>query len=195
MTRRMKTILRVRFFLFSPVLPLLFFLMHWKCIKDATQLDLWVLDKLLALFSRARSDLSIDRVMRQPKTVFFLHLLGLDTTGHSYRPHSFEYYRNIAVVDSVVRRTVESFESFFGDRKTSYVFTADHGMSNIGNHGDGDPDCTRTPLVVWGRGVRGGEPTQGPIGEARQREELNWGLERWQRRDVEQADIAALMVR
>jgi GPI ethanolamine phosphate transferase 1 len=162
---------------------------------DATQLDVWVLEQLLSLLSLGRDDPSLDKTLRQPKTFFFLHLLGLDTTGHSYRPHSPEYYRNIAVVDSVVRRSVEALESFFGDGRTSYVFTADHGMSNIGNHGDGDPDCTRTPLIAWGSGVIGAQPTKGRIDVVRAREEVNWGLELWERKDVEQADVAALMVR
>ena len=51
--------------------------------------------------------------------------------------HIKEYMRNIQVVDDIVMRTEKLFEEFFNDDKTAFVFTADHGMSNIGNHGDG----------------------------------------------------------
>jgi phosphatidylinositol glycan class N len=46
---------------------------------------------------------------------------------------------NIRHVDSIVRQTETLFKSFYGteDERTAYVFTADHGMSNLGNHGDG----------------------------------------------------------
>lgn len=47
---------------------------------------------------------------------------------------------NIQHVDSIVRQTEELFTSFYGiedNKKTAYIFTADHGMSNLGNHGDG----------------------------------------------------------
>ena len=44
---------------------------------------------------------------------------------------------NIQVVDDFVRKTEELFEKFFGDEDTAFIFSADHGMSNIGNHGDG----------------------------------------------------------
>lgn len=55
---------------------------------DATELDIWVLSQLRALFNKASSDATLDHQLRRDQTVFFLHLLGLDTTGHSYRPHS-----------------------------------------------------------------------------------------------------------
>lgn len=44
---------------------------------------------------------------------------------------------NIQVVDSIVRQTEALFSEFYQDEATSFVFTADHGMSKIGNHGDG----------------------------------------------------------
>jgi phosphatidylinositol glycan class N len=44
---------------------------------------------------------------------------------------------NIQVVDNIVRRTETLLQEFYQDEDTSYIFTADHGMSMIGNHGDG----------------------------------------------------------
>jgi phosphatidylinositol glycan class N len=44
---------------------------------------------------------------------------------------------NIRVVDDIVRQTEQLMSEFYGHQDTSYVFTADHGMSKIGNHGDG----------------------------------------------------------
>lgn len=44
---------------------------------------------------------------------------------------------NIIVVDGIVRDTEKLFHDFYNDEDTSYIFTADHGMSKIGNHGDG----------------------------------------------------------
>ena len=44
---------------------------------------------------------------------------------------------NIQVVDGLVKETEKLINDFYGDKETSFIFTADHGMSNIGNHGDG----------------------------------------------------------
>jgi phosphatidylinositol glycan class N len=44
---------------------------------------------------------------------------------------------NIRVVDDIVRETELLMSGFYGDKETSYIFTADHGMSKRGNHGDG----------------------------------------------------------
>ncbi|KAG1866445.1 alkaline-phosphatase-like protein, partial [Suillus tomentosus] len=143
--------------------------------KDATALDTWVLDQLRTLFQNASSNDLLDSELRADKVVFFLNLLGLDIT----------------VVDRIVQQTEELFSNFYHDEETSFVFTAHHGMSRIGNHGDGDPDNTRTPLIAWGRGIRG--PLPDIIPSSHDGYSRLWQLDDFLRRDVEQADLAALM--
>ncbi|KAL6717065.1 Glycosyl phosphatidyl inositol anchor synthesis [Lecanora helva] len=162
--------------------------------KDATMLDTWVFDKVRSLFSAAAKNSTLDSALRQDKNVFFLHLLGLDTTGHAYRPYSKEYLHNIKIVDRGVKEMTKLIDDFFGDGKTAFVFTADHGMSDWGSHGDGHPDNTRTPLIAWGSGVA--KPIINPGNRAFGHEDnlsADWGLDQVQRNDVNQADVAALM--
>ena len=137
---------------------------------------------------------TLDHALRQDKNVFFLHLLGLDTTGHAYRPYSREYLHNIKIVDRGVKEMTKLIEEFYGDGKTAFVFTADHGMSDWGSHGDGHPDNTRTPLIAWGSGIA--KPVLSASGTADGHEDkssVDWGLDQVQRNDVNQADVAALM--
>ena len=162
--------------------------------KDATELDIWVFDKVKHLFASAKTDASLDSTLRQDQNVFFLHLLGIDNTGHSYRPYSKEYLHNIKVVDQGVKEITNLIDDFYADGRTAYVFTADHGMSDWGSHGDGHPDNTRTPLVAWGSGVA--KPKISTSGVALGHEDgfsHDWGFNNVQRNDVAQADVAALM--
>jgi len=157
-------------------------------------LDTWVFDKVRTLFASAAKNSTLDHALRQDKNVFFLHLLGLDTTGHAYRPYSNEYLHNIKIVDQGVKEMTRIVDEFYGDGKTAFVFTADHGMSDWGSHGDGHPDNTRTPLVAWGAGVA--KPIISATGNATGHEDgfsSDWGLNRVKRNDVDQADVAALM--
>ncbi|KAI5287386.1 Glycosyl phosphatidyl inositol anchor synthesis, partial [Ascosphaera aggregata] len=162
--------------------------------QDATRLDTWVFDKVKELFANARTDPALAARLREDKIVFFLHLLGLDTTGHSYRPYSQEYLHNIKVVDQGVSEITDMVERFYGDDQTAFIFTADHGMSDWGSHGDGHPDNTRTPLVAWGAGVA--KPKTTYFSTAPGHEDgfsADWHLDNIQRHDVAQADVAALM--
>ena len=162
--------------------------------SDATQLDTWVFEKVEELFKKAATDPDLDADLRMDKVVFFLHLLGLDTTGHGYRPYSKEYLHNIKVVDRGVAKITKMIDDFYNDGKTAYVFTADHGMSDWGSHGDGHPDNTRTPLIAWGSGVR--KPQISKRKPAPGHEDgfsHDWGFDRIARHDVNQADIAPLM--
>ncbi|KAI1481456.1 PigN-domain-containing protein [Daldinia eschscholtzii] len=161
--------------------------------KDALELDIYVFDHVKELFTAAQKNKTLNDALRQEKVVFFLHLLGLDTSGHSYRPYSKEYLNNLKVVDQGVKEITELIQKFYGDDRTAFVFTADHGMSDWGSHGDGHPDNTRTPLIAWGSGVA--KPSVHPDAIAPGHDEYSsdWNLDHIKRNDVQQADVAALM--
>lgn len=75
----------------------------------------------------------------------------------------------------------------------------------VGSHGDGNPQNTDTPLVAWGAGIRYPRPASASnhsdCGFRFIDEHLHdtptpeeWGLDGIERIDVNQADIAPLMV-
>ncbi|KAI0327602.1 alkaline phosphatase-like protein [Cubamyces sp. BRFM 1775] len=159
--------------------------------EDARILDQWVLGKLRQLFTNSTADSGLDAWLRGDRVVFFLHLGGLDSAGHFHRPFSKEYMAGIQAVDGIVKQVEELMSEFYGDDDTAYIFTSDHGMSLIGTHGDGHPDNTHTPLIAWGKGIRGPLPDRVP--SSHDEYSASWELSHLLRRDVEQADISALM--
>ncbi|KAK8042672.1 phosphatidylinositolglycan class N [Apiospora phragmitis] len=161
--------------------------------QDALHLDLWVFDHVKELFAEAEKNKTLNQALRQDKIVFFLHLLGLDTTGHGFNPHSKEYLNNIKVVDQGVKEITELINKFYADDRTAFVFTADHGMSDWGSHGDGHPDNTRTPLITWGSGIAKPSLHPGTIAPGHDEYSSDWNLDHVRRHDVAQADVAALM--
>eukprot|EP01135_Chromosphaera_perkinsii_P011111 Nk52_evm20s2340 gene=Nk52_evmTU20s2340 len=160
---------------------------------DASQLDTWVFDKVTGFFEGAKKNESLAAQLQGDKNVFFLHLLGIDTNGHAHLPYSHEYLDNIKVVDKGIEKMVQVIEDYFGDKSTAYVFTSDHGMSNTGSHGGGHPDETQTPILAWGAGVT--EPVARKTNEMCGHDSLSteWRLAHLCRRDIKQADVAALM--
>jgi phosphatidylinositol glycan class N len=171
---------------------------------DASFLDHWSFDQFQGLLNRSFDDIKLRQLLLQDKLVIFLHLLGCDTNGHAHRPYSSIYLNNVKVVDQIAESVYNLMENYFKDNRTAYVFTADHGMSDKGSHGDGHPSNTDTPLVAWGAGIRSPKflaYTEKPDDGFRFVDDhkhdtptpQDWALEGFERVDVNQADIAPLM--
>ncbi|KRY49128.1 GPI ethanolamine phosphate transferase 1 [Trichinella britovi] len=122
--------------------------------QDSSQLDEWVFDKVEHFLNDSYYNSTLRSMVMEEKVVFFLHLLGIDVAGHSYKPHSEEYEKSILLVDKGIEKLYELFEKFFNDEQTAYVFTSDHGMTDWGSHGSGSLDEISTPLIAWGAGIR-----------------------------------------
>ncbi|CAA7397835.1 unnamed protein product [Spirodela intermedia] len=172
--------------------------------SDASFLDQWSFDQFHDLLHRSHNDSKLKQLLMQERIVVFLHLLGCDTNGHAHRPHSTIYSNNVRVVDRIAQRVQSLFEDYFGDNQTSYIFTADHGISDKGSHGDGHPTNTNTPLVAWGAGIRTpsllAHNNQSEYGLSSVHEHIHdmptpakWDLNDVERVDLNQADIAPLM--
>jgi phosphatidylinositol glycan class N len=101
--------------------------------KDASNLDTWVLNNFMDFMYNARQNETTRKMLNSEKLVFFFHLLGIDTNGHSKKPHSNEYKNNVIIVDSIIEKITKSIEQFYShDNRTSYIFTSDHGMTDWG---------------------------------------------------------------
>lgn len=126
--------------------------------SDASKLDKWVFDHFEEFISSASKNETLKNKLNEPKSIFFLHLLGIDTNGHGNKPRSKQYIENIKVVDTGIEKVQRLVDEFFGDRSTAWLFTSDHGMTDWGSHGAGSDDEVFTPFVAWGAGIKKGGP-------------------------------------
>ncbi|KAJ9592076.1 hypothetical protein L9F63_001385 [Diploptera punctata] len=97
---------------------------------------------------------------------------------------------NLQIVDRNVKILEDKIEKLYNyDKKTCYIFTADHGMTHSGSHGTGHPNETKVPLVAWGAGIHG--PRSANQNELSS--PTSWGLSHIGRYDINSIDLAPLL--
>lgn len=55
---------------------------------SAARLSLWSFERFKKFLTEAQSNEANMRKLKKEKLIIFLHLLGIDTAGHSDKPHS-----------------------------------------------------------------------------------------------------------
>ena len=56
--------------------------------SDSSLLDDWVFNTFSLFLNNSQRNKTLAQMLRKDKVVFFLHLLGIDTNGHSHKPWS-----------------------------------------------------------------------------------------------------------
>ncbi|KAF5338800.1 hypothetical protein D9758_012051 [Tetrapyrgos nigripes] len=155
---------------------------------DASVLDWAAFEEMKMLFTNATSDPKLNAELTEDKTLILLTLRGLNTTAALDEA---TVTKNIMVMDKIVQETESLVRNFYnekeGEEETTYIFTASCGTSPK-NYWDGRKDDTRTPLVMWGKGVRGPQSAIADDIHSSQ-----WGLEGLLRRDILQSDLSPLI--
>jgi phosphatidylinositol glycan class N len=122
--------------------------------------------------------------------------------------YSRELLHNIQVLDTRIQSIVDAIEKYWNrDGRTTYLFTADHGMTDWGSHGAGLDHETQTPgninqcnapklwlgfqfslVLAWGAGIRRPRKVKQKLSLA------NWPLvNEYDRSDVNQTDLSILV--
>lgn len=92
--------------------------------------------------------------------LLILHFLGPDEAAHAHGAASPEYRQSIAHADDLLRQVATGLDL----ASTTLVVTSDHGQTDRGGHGGWEPEVTRTPLVLAGRGIaRPRQPGRAPV--------------------------------
>jgi phosphatidylinositol glycan class N len=157
--------------------------------QKISDLDSWVFNKVRSFFTDDSEESKTELKANDDKVVLFLHLLGLDTNGHSNKPNSKEFVDNLRLVDRGVQEIVGLCEAYFRhDGRTAFIFTSDHGMTDWGSHGAGMDHETQTPILAWGAGI------QRPLQKKDDLKSDAWPLfSKTKATDINQTDVAPLM--
>lgn len=150
-------------------------------------LDKWVFDRVKKFLSDPET---VQMLKKETRLIFFLHLLGMDTSGHIHKPHSQRFTDNLKFVDREIGEITKLFEETFDDDGTAFIFTSDHGMTNRGSHGSGHQHETETPFLAWGAGINYWLPASEDFVT---RNFITVGGQKIPRYDLNQADAAPLM--
>lgn len=154
--------------------------------KNTTLLDAWVFDNVKLFFQKAKDDEILKEKLKNNKIVFFLHLLGTDTSGHTHKPKTPNFLTTLKHVDEGIQEIEKVIRDYYNDDgKTTFLMTSDHGMTDWGSHGAGDDHETKTPYVIWGSGIKQAEMTQ--------LDPETDGLSLDHRLDINQVDLSPLM--
>ncbi len=118
------------------------------------------IDRELDILSRGDNVWGADRVivrrgvalMAKPGwQLCIIHIGGLDNASHRFTPFGEAFRAKARAVDADLARIVAA-----AGEHTTVIITSDHGTSDRGHHGSGEPITRRTPLVLTGTAIADG---------------------------------------
>jgi predicted AlkP superfamily pyrophosphatase or phosphodiesterase len=108
------------------------------------------------------SDQAAHYLRQTPVTILFVHLAGVDRSGHMHGWLSSPQIEAVTRADGAIGVLLETLEEVGRLDSTLIIVTADHGGFGTG-HGGSDAESMTIPWIIVGPGVRVGHEIVGEI--------------------------------
>uniref|UniRef100_A0A1X7VNA7 GPI ethanolamine phosphate transferase 1 n=1 Tax=Amphimedon queenslandica TaxID=400682 RepID=A0A1X7VNA7_AMPQE len=132
----------------------------------------WMSDHIENLFLVKGNEETVGEELMKDKTIFYFNFGSADLSS----------------IDTAMQNISSFFDSYYKDRKTTFVFTA----SVLGN-ATIESLPLMLPFVAWGAGIKNPRSKHSSLLTVHDEWSEQWGLERLERVDLDQTDIAPLL--
>lgn len=168
-----------------------------ECVDYPPEYDVWELndyemfDTNARLFEMAKTNKNLENNLNQNKISFLLHLNYSDYMAHCIGPKADRLKKHFIKLDSYFEKLERDFYNYYKDNKTTFIIVSDHGMNDNKRHEMTNPNVTRSPLIVWGSGIKHAKYIDENKIYKKDSEEIN--LDYIFKYEISQIDVAALI--
>lgn len=132
----------------------------------------WMSDHIENLFLVKGNEETVGKELMKDKTIFYFNFGSADLSS----------------IDTAMQNISSFFDSYYRDKKTTFVFTA----SVLGNTTI-ESLPLMLPFVAWGAGIKNPRSKHSSLLTVHDEWSELWGLERFERVDLDQTDITPLL--
>ncbi|XP_017062181.1 GPI ethanolamine phosphate transferase 1 [Drosophila ficusphila] len=105
--------------------------------------------KISDLQDRLKNNACLTKLKNSTRLGIFVSLKNVGGAS----PLDLKYQKKLHNTHRNIRDAFDLIESTFDDRRTTYLYTSAHGLTNLGSHGGGSDEERNTPFVLWGAGI------------------------------------------
>ncbi|KAL4429934.1 hypothetical protein ABPG74_000300 [Tetrahymena malaccensis] len=133
--------------------------------------------------------------LQSEQLIIYINWIASDAIGPAFKPVNKEYHQSIYTTGKLIEKTEEKIRNYYkDDGETVFILLSDHGMADNGAHGDGNPQNTYTPFVIWGSSIKPAEDELDPQNpETHDDFSKKWGLTMKKRVDIDQNQLPSLI--
>ncbi|KAL4429935.1 hypothetical protein ABPG74_000301 [Tetrahymena malaccensis] len=173
---------------------------------QASTFDKLNYDKLKRLFNGTLAEDSQNKTLydkvpgdkeklKEDKLMVYMNWVSCDAIGTGFKPTNKEYRKSIRTTAKFIEEIEQDIINYYNDDgETTFILLADHGIADIGAHGDGHPQNTWTPFIIWGKGIKPADDEADPENpETHDDFSKKWGLTMKKRFDIDQSQLPSLI--
>lgn len=113
--------------------------------------DNWAAEQVKRFLNSAEN---VNIVRSKSPALFLIHFGDLNAVSHKFKPNSDVYLNILNNTQSKIGQLYNLFERKFPDKRTTYLLTSDHGISDSRSYVGDSKQEIEVPFMLWGAGIK-----------------------------------------